>query len=34
MLLIILIFEIGEILKYVTHYDTFKLKVSVFLIKK
>ena len=29
--LIIFIFEIGNILKYVTHYDTFKPKVSIFI---
>ena len=32
--LIILIFEIGWLLKYVTHYDTFKSKVSIFLYKR
>ena len=34
MLLNILIFEIGEILKYITHYDTFNLEVSFFYKKK
>ena len=29
--LIIFIFEIGNISKYVTHYDTFKQKVSIFI---
>ena len=32
--LIIFIFEIGNISKYVTHYDTFKPKVSIFNKKK
>ena len=32
--LVTFILEIGIILKYVTHYDTFKLKVSFFNIKE